>query len=102
MENVATPPKQPAVQPKSRVVGFFLLLAFVNLIWAAQGTAVKFLEGKLGPIAITFLPFYITTLLFVPLLVRERRKNRQASNVTGADWLKFAAAGIGGQVLAQL
>ena len=71
-------------------------------MWAAQGTAVKFLEGKLGPIAITFLPFYVTTLLFVPLLMRERRRNPQAAAVTGVDWLRFTAAGIGGQVLAQL
>ena len=99
MEPVAA---SPAPHSKSRVLGFFLLLALVNLMWAAQGTAVKFLEGKLGPIAITFLPFYVTTLLFVPLLQRERRRNPQAASVTGADWLRFAAAGIGGQVLAQL
>jgi drug/metabolite transporter (DMT)-like permease len=92
----------PAGKSKSRALWFFCLLALVNLMWAAQGTAVKFLEGKLGPIAITFLPFYVTTLLFVPLLVRERRRNPQASAITCADWLRFAAAGIGGQVLAQL
>jgi len=99
MENVvATPP----AQPKSRFLWFFLLLALVNLMWSAQGTAVKFLEGKLGPIAITFLPFYVTTVLLIPLLLRERRRNPQAAKVTRADWLRFAAAGIGGQVLAQL
>ena len=99
MENTAA---SPSAHPKSRFLGFFLLLALVNLMWAAQGTAVKFLEGKLGPIAITFLPFYVTTLLFVPLLMRERRRNPQAAAITRADWLRFAAAGIGGQVLAQL
>lgn len=99
MENIAS---APSAHPKSRITWFFLLLALVSLMWSAQGTAVKFLEGKLGPIAITFLPFYVTTLLFVPLLVRERRRNPQAAKVTRADWLRFAAAGIGGQVLAQL
>ena len=99
MENAAPPP---AAKSKSRALWFFLLLALVNLMWAAQGTAVKFLEGKLGPIAITFLPFYVTTLLFVPLLIRERRRNPGAAAITRADWLRFAAAGIGGQVLAQL
>jgi len=92
----------PTAKSKSRALWFFLLLALVNLIWAGQGTAVKFLEGKLGPIAITFLPFYVATVLFVPLLVRERRRNPQSSAITGTDWLRFAAAGIGGQVLAQL
>jgi drug/metabolite transporter (DMT)-like permease len=99
MENAAA---LPAGKSKSRALWFLFLLALVNLIWAAQGTGVKFLEGKLGPIAITFLPFYITTLLFVPLLIRERRRNPQASAISGVDWLRFAAAGVGGQVLAQL
>ena len=102
METVTAPPPPAQNHSKSRVSWFFFLLALVNLMWAAQGTAVKFLEGKLGPIAITFLPFYVTTLLFVPLLMRERRRNPQASTVTRADWLRFATAGIGGQVLAQL
>jgi len=102
MESVASPALKPPAHSKPRVLLFFVLLALVNLMWAAQGTAVKFLEGKLGPIAITFLPFYVTTLMFVPLLVRARRRNRKASAVTRGDWLRFAAAGIGGQVLAQL
>ena len=92
----------PGTQPKSRFLWFFFLLALVNLMWAAQGTAVKFLEGKLGPIAITFLPFYVTTVLLIPLLIRERRRNAGAATVTWADWRKFTAAGVGGQVLAQL
>src|ERR1035437_9028886 len=99
METVASPP---VTKSKSRALWYFFLLALVNLIWATQGTAVKFLEGKLGPIAITFLPFYVPILLFVPLLVRERRRIPQSSPITRADWLRFAVAGVGGQVLAQL
>jgi drug/metabolite transporter (DMT)-like permease len=56
----------------------------------------------MGPIAITFVPFYITTVLFVPLLIRKRRANPQASQPTWSDWGKFALAGVLGQVLAQL
>ena len=57
----------------------------------------------LGPIAITFLPFYVTTLLLVPVLVWQRRRNPSRSAAAPAgDWRKFAIAGIGGQVLAQL
>jgi drug/metabolite transporter (DMT)-like permease len=87
---------------KSRALWFLLLLALTNLMWAAQGTAVKFLDRQLGPIAITFLPFYVTTILFIPLLVRARAKNPAATRLTGRDWLGFAIAGVGGQVLAQL
>jgi drug/metabolite transporter (DMT)-like permease len=87
---------------KGRMLGYFTLLAMASLIWSAQGTAVKFLDRHMGPIAITFVPFYITTLLFVPLLIRKRRANPQASRPTWSDWGKFALAGVLGQVLAQL
>src|ERR1051325_3326285 len=102
METISPAPMPVQPRSRSRVALFFILLALVNLMWAGQGTAVKFLEAKLGPIAITFLPFYVTTLLLIPLLVRERKRNPQAAMVTRADWLRFAAVGIGGQVLAQL
>lgn len=87
---------------KSRMAWYFTLLALASLIWSAQGTAVKFLDRQMGPIAITFLPFYITTVLFVPLLIRKRRANPEARRPTWSDWGKFALAGVGGQVLAQL
>jgi drug/metabolite transporter (DMT)-like permease len=61
------------------------LLALASLIWSAQGIAVKFLSPFLGPIAITFVPFYVTTLLFVPLLIRVRKKNSAAMNPTARD-----------------
>ena len=84
------------------MVGYFTLLAMASLIWSAQGTAVKFLDRQMGPIAITFVPFYITTLLFVPLLMVKRRANPGAVRPTWSDWGKFVLAGVGGQVLAQL
>jgi len=87
---------------RSRFLWYFSLLALVNLMWAAQGTAVKFLDRHLGPIAITFLPFYVSTVLLIPLLVRERRRHPDSARVTGADAWKFVVAGVGGQVLAQL
>ncbi|MBI1787587.1 MAG: DMT family transporter [Acidobacteria bacterium] len=89
------------MNPPRAALWYFFLLALVNLMWSAQGTAVKFLDRHLGPIAITFLPFYVTTLLLIPLLLRERRRN-PAAQLSAADWRQFAAAGVGGQVLAQL
>jgi drug/metabolite transporter (DMT)-like permease len=91
-----------ASSSKSQTIWYFTLLALASLIWSAQGIAVKFLDPHLGPIAITFLPFYVTTLLFVPLLLRMRRKNPTAANPSKKDWIQFAIAGVGGQVLAQL
>jgi drug/metabolite transporter (DMT)-like permease len=87
---------------KTRTTWFFLLLALASLMWSGQGTAVKVLSRHMGPIAITFLPFYITTLLFVPLLLKLRRENPQATLPSAADWVKFVIAGVAGQVLAQL
>jgi drug/metabolite transporter (DMT)-like permease len=87
---------------KRKTVWYFFLLALASLMWSGQGTAVKVLNRQIGPIAITFLPFYITTLLFVPLLVRMRRENPGAPRPTARDWGQFIVAGVAGQVLAQL
>ena len=91
-----------AAPSRRKMTWYFLLMALASLMWAGQGTAVKFLDRHIGPIAITFLPFYITTLLFVPLLFNLRRKNPHAGSLSGRDWFQFAVAGIAGQVLAQL
>jgi drug/metabolite transporter (DMT)-like permease len=87
---------------KGRMLWYFFLLAMASLIWSAQGTAVKFLDRQMQPIAITFVPFYVTTILFVPLLIRKRRANPEAARPSWRDWGKFTLAGVVGQVLAQL
>jgi drug/metabolite transporter (DMT)-like permease len=87
---------------KSSTVWYFFLMALASLMWSAQGTAVKVLDRHLGPVAITFLPFYITTFLFVPLLIKMRRENPDAPRPTARDWGRFIVAGVAGQVLAQL
>src|SRR5580698_7412894 len=80
------------------MTAYILLLALANFIWAAQGTAVKILEPHLGPIAITFVPFWVTTILLIPLLLRQPNRVKP----TERDWVAFAVAGVAGQVLAQL
>ena len=90
------------VPRKGSTVWYFVLMALASLMWSAQGTAVKLLDRHLGPIAITFLPFYITTLLFVPLLMKMRRESPEARHLTSRDWGQFIIAGVAGQVLAQL
>ena len=90
------------VATKSKTAWFFLLLALASLMWSGQGTAVKVLDRHMGPIAITFVPFYITTILFVPLLLKMRRENPGAASLSARDWVQFTIAGVGGQVLAQL
>jgi drug/metabolite transporter (DMT)-like permease len=105
------PADSAAPQGRDWAVGlwYFGLLAISNLIWAAQGTAVKILSEPddpavepLGPIGITFLPFYVTTALLVPILIWQRRRNPERARPTWSDWWRFVVAGIGGQVMAQL
>jgi drug/metabolite transporter (DMT)-like permease len=88
--------------PGAHQVWYFVLLLLASLMWSGQGTAVKVLDPHLGPIAITFLPFYLTTILFIPLLLRMHRKNPGAASPSARNWVRFIIAGIGGQVLAQL
>src|SRR5580658_960497 len=97
---MSTVPAVNSTKPKTAF--YFLLLALASLIWSGQGIAVKVLDPHLGPIAITFLPFYVTTLLFVPLLLRLRRQNPTSAAPSARDWVRFTIAGVGGQVLAQL
>jgi drug/metabolite transporter (DMT)-like permease len=94
--------KIPEMVHQGRRIWYFILLAIASLLWSAQGTAVKFLGRQMGPIGITFVPFYVTTLLFVPLLIYRRRANPEAVRPARSDWCNFALAGIAGQVLAQL
>jgi drug/metabolite transporter (DMT)-like permease len=92
----------PGASYKKHALWFLFLLALTNLMWASQGSAVKYLEPFLGPIAITFLPFYVTTVLFVPILLWRWRAHPDAARPSWTDWQKFAVAGVAGQVLAQL
>jgi drug/metabolite transporter (DMT)-like permease len=91
-----------AIPKKRQTAWYFFLMALASLMWSGQGTAVKVLDRQLGPIAITFLPFFVTTILFAFLLVRMRRSNPDAASPSRQDWIKFIVAGVAGQVLAQL
>lgn len=92
----------PVFSKKRQTAWYFLLMALAALMWSGQGTAVKVLDRHLGPIAITFLPFFVTTILFAVLLVRMRRVNPDAVKPSLQDWGKFIVAGAAGQVPAQL
>ncbi|MBX9656705.1 DMT family transporter [bacterium] len=98
VEDGPTPP----ANRQLRGIWFLVLLGLASLMWSAQGTAVKFLEPHLGPISITFIPFYVSTALLIPLLIRQRMKDPNSARPTTKDWMSFAVAGIAGQVLAQL
>jgi len=85
--------------PRGRTF-YFLLLVVACLMFAGQGTAIKYLGRHLGPLQITFLPFTLATLILLPLAVRARRASRVPLGWT--DWRRFIIAGVAGQVVTQL
>jgi len=96
-------PSSECGQVHSLIMKNILLLVLANLIWAAQPTAVKYIPGDvLGPFAIAFLPFFVITPLLLPLLWWRRPGEPTAVRPTAGDWLQFAIAGVGGQLVAQL
>jgi len=81
------------------------LLLICNLIWASQFVLVKIVQEQMGPVFATFFPMTLATLLLVPIVTRERQKQRARgglSPVRGRDFLDFVLIGVGGQVVAQL
>jgi drug/metabolite transporter (DMT)-like permease len=73
------------------------ILVMVNVMWAGQFTAIKYVESSLGPFAIAFLPYVLATPLMLPLLARKRAVAAVRPNA--ADWAKFTIAGLFGQVV---
>lgn len=73
------------------------ILVVVNVMWAGQFTAIKYVESSLGPFAIAFLPYMLVTPLMLPLLYRKRVV--PTVRPTAADWVKFTIAGFFGQVV---
>ncbi|HOQ85733.1 MAG TPA: DMT family transporter [Phycisphaerae bacterium] len=106
MESPAAPVS--TSRPDARMAWFVLLLVLVNIVWAGQLSAGKFIarddmpEPYLGPFAIAFLPFFFITPLLLPFLIRNRRKNPDVPRPTWSDWRRFVVAGVGGQMVAQL
>jgi drug/metabolite transporter (DMT)-like permease len=87
------------MKPRERTF-YFLLLVVACLMFAGQGTAIKYLGRHLGPLQITFLPFSLATVLLAPLALRARRASGDAPG--WADWRRFILAGVAGQVVTQL
>jgi drug/metabolite transporter (DMT)-like permease len=86
----------------TRVRDWFLLLA-CNFIWASQFVLVKIVQAQMGPVAATFLPMALSTMMLVPIVYWERRRTGGAgARMPGRDVFKFILIGLFGQVVAQL
>lgn len=85
-----------------RVRDWFLLLA-CNLIWASQFVMVKVVQAQMGPVAATFLPMALATLILIPIVYAEKRRiGRSAERMPRSDIWQFVLIGVVGQVVAQL
>jgi len=88
--------------PLTRFRDWFLLLA-CNLIWASQFVMVKIVQVQMGPIAATFLPMALATLILIPIVRFERtRAAAPGGRMPIRDILQFVLIGVVGQVVAQL
>src|SRR5215510_8693929 len=87
----------------SRLRDWGLLLA-CNLIWASQFVMVKLVQEQMGPVFATFFPMTLATVLLIPIVRRERRKNPAwpPDRMPKKDMLEFILIGVLGQVVAQL
>jgi drug/metabolite transporter (DMT)-like permease len=88
----------------SRLRDWGLLLA-CNLIWASQFVMVKLVQEQMGPVFATFFPMTLATLLLIPIVRRERRRQNSddsSGRMPQKDMLECVLIGVLGQVVAQL
>lgn len=77
-----------------------LLILIVNFIWATQVPVIRIIGDKLGPVTIAFIPLLISTLLFLPFLLIERKKTG-AKPIVFSDLKHFILPGLIGIFLMQ-
>src|SRR5712691_7725464 len=75
------------------------LLLACNLIWSSQFVLVKIVQEQMGPVAATFFPMTLATLMLIPIV---RREGKLRGPMPKRDVLEFILIGVFGQVVAQL
>ena len=78
------------------------IIVAVNFMWATQAPVIKLMGDRLGPVAITFLPMFLSIAVFLPALLVENRRRGTGLRVRGKDAVHFIVAGLCGQFLLQL
>src|SRR5437660_11603566 len=75
------------------------LLLACKFIWASQFVLVKIVQEQMGPVAATFFPMTLATLMLIPILQRE---GKLKARIPTRDIWEFILIGVFGQVIAQL
>jgi drug/metabolite transporter (DMT)-like permease len=78
------------------------LLLICNLIWGGQFVVYKIVQKQVSPVVAVLFPMTLATLLLMPIVRYERRKNNTLSKLPARDIGAFVLIGILGQVVAQL
>lgn len=83
----------------------WVMLLVSNFIWGSQFVMVKVAQEQMGPVFATFFPMTIATLILIPIVRKENKKNQNQAG-TGrmpmTDVRDFILIGVCGQVVAQL
>jgi drug/metabolite transporter (DMT)-like permease len=81
------------------------MLLVSNFIWGSQFVMVKVAQEQMGPVFATFFPMTIATLILIPIVRKENKKNQNqvgTRRMPMADVRDFILIGVCGQVVAQL
>jgi|SRR5579883_272141 drug/metabolite transporter (DMT)-like permease len=81
------------------------MLLVSNFIWGSQFVMVKVAQEQMGPVFATFFPMTIATLILIPIVRKENKKNQNhvgTGRMPMADVRDFILIGVCGQVVAQL
>jgi drug/metabolite transporter (DMT)-like permease len=92
------------MKPSPHYRDWVMLLAS-NFIWGSQFVMVKVAQEQMGPVFATFFPMTIATLILIPIVHRESKRNRSAAHsgrMPMQDLRDFIFIGVCGQVVAQL
>ena len=100
-ESKARSMSEPQVTSRAKDWG---VLLFINFLWACSYSAVGFVDRTLGPVSTATLPAIVTTLMIIPIVLRERNRSSKAGPRVNQwrDWRDFVALAVFGAIPGQL
>lgn len=77
------------------------IVVIVNLMWATQVPAIRFIGDRLGPVTVAFIPMIVSTVLFLPFLLAQNKKRGVSWRWKWKDMKYFIVSGSIGIFLMQ-
>jgi drug/metabolite transporter (DMT)-like permease len=82
------------MSPRTRKYLDWGLIIAINFMWATQAPMIKWIGERVGPVAIAFIPMILSTLMFLPVLWIENRRQRRRFRWRWDDARHFLLAGL--------